>query len=194
MHPLLQKQEELHAEAARLLNEVVFPIVQQYGTVTVGGSYLYKLLSYPDIDIDIVYTDLVKEMYVTLCKEFLSHDAVSSLKTADRVTYPHAHNSGRPMGYWLAPGIHYGGNVWNIDIWLQKPEWYTGDTARFAVQCATLNDEKRITVLSLKEELRKQGIYGIGKEFQSVDVYEAVINADAETMENLRQYKQLKQL
>jgi hypothetical protein len=48
-----------------------------------------------------------------------------------------------------------------------------------------------VTLLSLKNELRGKGIYGVSKEFQSVDVYESVLNHKAKTVEDIRDYKKL---
>ena len=58
MHPLLQRQESLHKEATRLLDEVVYPILNKFGEVKIGGSYVYQLLNHPDIDLDVVTPDL----------------------------------------------------------------------------------------------------------------------------------------
>lgn len=184
MHPLLIKQDELHAEATALLEEIIYPILKEFGEITVGGSYVYKLISQPDIDIDIVNPNLTKEMHVSLCSKLISLPEVSKFQTNDKVNYPQT--EGRPGGYWISPTINFGKNVWKMDIWFQKPEWNTGDTNRYAEKLAGLSEEERVSVLTLKEELMANGVYGVGKEFQSVDVYEAVLQG-IKTVEELRE-------
>ena len=188
MHPLLLTQNELHSEASLLLESVLLPLLTQYGQVTVGGSYSYRLLSYPDLDIDIVSDDISKDLFARLCGEIITLDCTSKFKSGDRVNYPHTHQGKRPFGYWVAPEINFNGRVWNVDIWLQKPEWYTGDTHRYATELLTLSDEQRILILTLKAELIEQKRYGVGKEFSSVDIYEGVLRGGIKTISELKDF------
>jgi len=187
MHPLLKKQNELYDEGSLLL-EKLLPILEQYGEVLIGGSYSYKLLNYPDLDIDVVNEDMSKEIFGRLSGELIALDITSKFKSTDRVTYPHPPSVKRPFGYWVSPDINFGDNIWKLDIWLQKPEWHTGDTNRYAKELLNINDKKRIDILSLKEELIKMNLYGVGREFVSVDVYEGVLRGDAKTIEELRDF------
>lgn len=187
IHPLLQKQDELFTEATQLLQEIIIPTFSEFGSVIVGGSYAYHLLNYPDIDIDIVSDEVSDITYKKLCDKVTSLDSVSEFKTLNRTERPVA--STRPKGYWLSPKIQYGTNLWNIDIWFQKPEWNTGNTLMYKDALEKLSDEKRIIILTLKNELRENDLYGIGKEFQSVDIYEAVLHDTVDTVDALRQYK-----
>lgn len=188
MHPLLQKQNDLKDEATLLLEKTLLPILEQYGKVSIGGSYSYKLLNYPDLDIDVVNEDVSKDLFAKLSGEFIKLDCTSKFKSADRVNYPHIHSEKRPFGYWVSPDINFGDNVWKLDIWLQKPEWHTGDTNRYAEELLTISDEQRIAILSLKEELIEKNLYGVGKEFISVDVYEGVLRGDVKTVDELRNF------
>ena len=188
MHQLLQKQDELHKEASSLLQGTLLPILEQYGKVSVGGSYSYKLLNYPDLDIDVVSEDATKDLFAKLCSELIRLDFTSKFKSGDRVNFPHPPSVKRPFGYWVSPDINFGKNVWKIDIWLQKSEWYTGDTNRYADELLKISDDKRITVLALKEELIEKNLYGVGKDFISVDVYEGVLRGDVETIDELRNF------
>lgn len=192
MHPLLHKQDELHNQASSLLEETLLPILEKYGKVSVGGSYSYKLLNYPDLDIDIITDDISKDLFAKLCGELIKLDSTSKFKSGDRVNYPHTHSKKRPFGYWVSPDINFGNSVWKIDIWLQKPEWYTGDTNRYSEELLNINDDKRIDILSLKEELIKKNLYGVGKEFLSVDVYESVLRDGVKTIDELRNFLTIK--
>lgn len=190
MHPLLVRQDNLHTEATVLLEQIIYPILREFGEVTVGGSYSYKLLSQPDIDVDIINPNLTKDMYVSLCSKLISLQTVSKFQTTDRVNYSQTNIGKRPTGYWISPTINFGKNVWKMDIWFQKPEWNTGDTNRYFEKLASLSEEDKISILSLKEALVSEGVYGVGKEFQSVDVYDAVIQG-IKTVEELWERKKL---
>lgn len=119
MHSLLEKQEALHNAASALLETYILPIATKYGTCEVGGSYLYGLLNFPDVDVDIVNPDLTKELHTELCAEFIALDVVSEFETVDRVHYPHGNPGIRPRGYWLCPTIRHGEYRFTVDIWFQ---------------------------------------------------------------------------
>ena len=128
-------------------------------------------------------------MYADLCSKFIALNNVSRFRTSDRVNFPHSHTGDRPKGYWIAPEINFGENVWQLDIWFQIPEWNTGNTNSYEGKLVNLNDEQKVRILSLKKELMGAGIYGVGKEFQSVDVYDAVLANNTETVAQLREHK-----
>lgn len=171
------------------MEQVVYPILKQFGEVSVGGSYVYQLLSHPDIDLDVVNPNLTKKMCAELCSRFIELNSVSKFRTNDKVHFPHTYPGERPTGYWIAPHIHFGDNIWSLDIWFQIPEWNTGETNSYKQKLASISDAQKISILSLKEELVRSGVYGVGKEYLSVDVYDAVLNADVSTVSELKAYK-----
>jgi hypothetical protein len=189
MHPLLEKQQKLHSEASQLLQEIVLPIFEDFGEAKIGDSYAFQLLNHPDIDIDLINPDLSKELYSELCKRFISLSGTSRFKTTDRVNFPHNHTGNRPTGYWIAPDIKYGEHIWNLDIWFQKPEWYTGKTNAFLDKMSNITDEQKILILSLKEEAQAKNMYGVGKEFRSVDIYDGVLLENINTLADLQGYE-----
>jgi hypothetical protein len=140
------------------------------------------------LDIDIVSDDISKDLFAKLSGELIKLDFTSKFKSGDRVNFPHTHSGKRPFGYWVSPDINFGDNVWKIDIWMQKTEWHTGDTNRYEDELLNISTEKRITILSLKEELIERKLYGVGKEFVSVDVYEGVLRANNKTVKELRDF------
>lgn len=188
METLLERQDRLHSEATRLLETVLLPLLSKYGTAIVGGSYLYRLMYQPDIDIDVVSAELSKEDFAHLCAEILLVDGVMKLRTSDKVSFQQADTS-RPTGYWVCPTIQYEDTEWTIDIWLQRPEWHTGDTTRFKDAFQNTPDEMRNTILTLKAALIDADMYRVRKEFQSVDVYASVLGHDVHTVGELRAWK-----
>jgi hypothetical protein len=188
MHRLLERQTELHSEATLLLQETLIPTLKKYGKVIVGGSYNYELLYHPDIDIDVVTNIASKAMFADITRDIIGLSNTSKFKGTDRVNFPHTHSGGRPVGFWLGSEIHFGSNIWKLDIWLQKPEWHTGQTNQYASELLNLDDDTRLTILNLKEELLNANLYGVGKEFTSVDLYEGVLRGKISTIDELRTF------
>lgn len=189
MHPLLEKQDTLRDEATELLDTVLLPILSDYGEVTIGGSYIYNLMSWPDIDLSIQSEDVTKEKYIELCTRLLACDEMSKFTTTDRVQFGRMIKTGQQKGYWIGLRFVYKETDWSIDMWFIKPEWNADTTHEYKKRLEDLNDETRITILSLKNELLEKGLYGVSKEFQSVDVYNAVLEHGAKTIEDIREYK-----
>lgn len=187
MHPLLERQKQLHEDATILLKETLSPLLSKYGKVEINGSYTYQLLYQPDLDFYVINEAVTKQMYVDMCRTLLALDSVAQFKSSDRVDFPHKHDTDRPTGYWLSPTIHTDDNAWTCDIWLQKPNWVDEKIYRYDDTLIHLSDEKKLIVLTLKEELIQSGRYGVGKDFESVDIYDAVLKNPALDIEGVRQ-------
>ena len=182
---LLKKQKELHSEGSQLLaQEDLMGILNTYGKVEVGGSYVYELLSHRDLDLGIISETLTKDTFGEMVGGLASLSAVIKIKTSDRVNF-RTPNEDRPQGYWIGVSYILGGETWNIDIWYQKSEWQVDETAKWIERLSKLSEEQRMTILKLKEELRSQGRYGVGKDYQSVDIYKAVLENNIHSTEGL---------
>lgn len=189
MHPLLIEQQRLHTEGTQLLEETLIPTLKKFGDLHLEGSYVYKLLAHPDIDIAVLNPDVSRELFASLASEILKLPIVSKFRANDKVLFQQTHGINRPTGYWICPLIEINNTTWTIDIWFQKPEWYKPTSPHYQKKLTGLSDEQRITILSLKNELRTVEAYGVGKEFQSVDVYEAVVNHNARSITDMRVLK-----
>lgn len=189
MHALLEKQQTLHNEATELLEKFIYPILNKFGDIEVGGSYVYKLLSHPDIDLSVVNSNLTKQMFADLCAELIALENVFNFRSCDRANFAHRQTGERPTGYWISPTVDYEEHEWNLDIWFQTPKHHSSNTDFYLEKLTKLSDEKRITILSLKEELMRENIYGVGKEFQSVDIYNGVLENNIQNVDDLRKFK-----
>lgn len=83
----------------------------------------------------------------------------------------------RPKGYWIGLEISFESDTWHFDIWFQHPDWHKDTTSEWVEKLEDITQEQKLAILTLKEELRAKGEYGVGKKYQSVDVYEKVLNA-----------------
>jgi hypothetical protein len=107
--------DELHAEADRILNSELRSILSSYGDVHVVGSYVLRLMTWRDLDIHIVRDapdcEGFFEVGVKLAKLLRPH----RMHYRDETT---VQTSGLPHGlYW---GVYLGderSGAWKVDIW-----------------------------------------------------------------------------
>jgi len=183
---ILTVAEELHSQGTRLLTETgLKELLEKSGKVEIGGSYLYNLLTHPDIDIGIISSKATKEIFGGLVGELAKIHAVLKLKTSDRITHARNDDATRPKGFWIGLTILFENTSWNIDIWYQKPEWYTDRSAELFQALSAITEKQRSAILTIKSELQERGVYGVGQRFQSVDVYDAVLYKDIYTTDGM---------
>ena len=51
---LLKEQNRLQTQGGKLLESELKTILESVGTVSVGGSHVYGLMVYPDLDLEII--------------------------------------------------------------------------------------------------------------------------------------------
>jgi hypothetical protein len=182
---LLENQARLQAQGKKLLEETELKkILESYGRVETGGSYVYGLMTHPDLDLGVISETISKERYGTLVGALASLASVRKLKTSDRVN--HTQDMKKAIrGYWIGLEMDFEHEIWNIDIWYQKPQWQNDRTAEWKEKLDALSDTQHVAILIIKEELRAQGRYGVGKQYVGVDVYRAVIEHDVKTTKEL---------
>ncbi len=173
---LLENQKCLQTQGKKLLEETELKkILDSYGRVETGGSYVYGLMTHPDLDLGVISETISKERYGTLVGALASLASVRKLKTSNRVN--HTQDMKKAIrGYWIGLEMDFEHEIWNIDIWYQKPQWQNDKTAEWKEKLDALTETQRIAILTIKEELRAQGRYGVGKQYVGVDVYRAVID------------------
>ncbi len=172
---LLARQKQLQIEGAELLNTSgIVEIISAYGVIETEGSYVYGLMTHPDIDLAIIQDDPTKESFERMVVELTACAGVHNIKTSDRVNGEHGVKKAI-KGYWVGLLLAWRGTEWHLDIWYQKPEWRNDKTALWLEKFSALTPEKRVAILRMKEDLRAQGRYGVGKEFVGVDVYKTIL-------------------
>lgn len=177
MNDLLSRASVLHTKATALLEALhVRELFAPYGEVVIGGSYLYNLMTHPDIDVSIINKATSKESCAELVKKLAALKVVKSLKVIDRVHHPRSHDPARPTGYYIGLIIPFKEEEWNVDIWLQQPEWHTDQSLQLAQELMNISMEQRLAILSIKSTLRARDEYGVNKKYQSVDVYRSVLD------------------
>ena len=184
-HPLLENQARLRAQCKKLLAETgLQKVLATYGRVEMEGSYVYGLMTHPDIDLCVISKSISKESSGKLVGALASFAPVRKLKTSDRVN--HVQEKRKAIkGYWIGLEMNFEDTIWNIDIWYQQSEWRNDKTSEWKEKLDALTESQRIAILTIKEELRAQERYGVSKEYVGVDVYRAVIEHNVKTAQEL---------
>lgn len=179
---LAAEQQRLHDQADKMMAATrVMDVFARHGKLSeVGGSYLYGLMIYPDLDIDVTAAVVTKESFAHLLADLARHQNVRRISAADTVHFNVSPQPG-PKGYWIGIEVPFEGDRWGIDCWFQQPDWKTTGEDSYASRLADLDDAARITILAIKYDLIRRGLYG--KQYMSGDVYDAVLDKNVRSVE-----------
>jgi hypothetical protein len=175
LQELLVEEQRLHSQADKMLEQTgLLNMLAKYGEVLpISGSYAYRLMVYPDIDLGVLLKKVTKNSFSEIVKEMVASKWVRRVSTADTVNYESIH-SGRPKGYWLGLDIPFEGDRWGIDCWVQQNDWAPTTPDPYVGSLQRLDPKKKEAILSIKYELIRRDMYG--KKYFSNDVYDAVLN------------------
>lgn len=164
--------DEIRAEADRILGSGLRRLLAEYGEVHVVGSYALQLMTWRDLDIHLVQEDSGIEVFFRLGGHIaaLLHPHRMHFRDESLVRTPDL-----PQGlYW---GVHLGDErrgAWKIDIWQTNRPGFES-VRRFSEDIASrLNAHNRQTILAIKEACWVHPEYRRG--FTSADVYAAVLD------------------
>lgn len=179
------EQARLQAQADKMMTDTkIMDVFAKHGHLSpIGGSYLYGLMMYPDLDIGLLADSVTRQDFANLLRDLVAHPSVRGVSTADTINF---NLSKRPMpkGYWVGVDIPFENDRWGIDCWLQQPNWGSDQKEDYASSLIGLDQETKDAVLAIKYELIRNGTYG--KLYQSSDVYGAVLNRGVRTTEDFQ--------
>ena len=180
---LRAEQSRLKKQAGKMMAETkIMDILGQFGRLgPVGGSYLYDLMVYPDLDVSVVRENCDREDVASISSALLNHKFVRKLSIVDTVNFNISKRK-LPMGFWLGVEIPFEGDRWGIDCWLQRPEW-TGnsDADTYQTRLRALPNSQRDLILAIKYDLIYRGLYG--SRYHSSDVYDSVLERGVKSVE-----------
>lgn len=182
---LLQYDRTLRAEADALLYaQGLHPLVSEYGSVHVSGSYALQLMTWRDLDLYLEAPQLTVEQFFGL------GGRVASLLAAWKMFFTNHRRQPSSEGlhglYW---GIRLGdvtAGAWKIDLWaLDTPtcQERLAHTQRIA---GRLTPDSRTTILALKAQLWNHPAYR--DTITSQDIYEAVLDAGVNCLDEFWDY------
>jgi len=168
---LLQKALRLETEAQLIFEDLnLDSFFKEYGQVQPVGSMTYGLMTWEDIDIDLITEDIPSdELFWKIAKFLLKNKHTRLLMLADNRTG--LRESNRPKSMYFGLKYEDDDNVeWKIDIRLiQRKEVKT-----LPGWMRSIDNDKRTTIIQIKDRLKDDPRYH--RTISSVDVYDAVIN------------------
>ena len=182
---LEKQQKELQAEGREVLEKLqLIPFLSKFGTPNIVGSFALGLMTWPDIDIELVKDINEDEYWQTVHyifeKENLKNITIMDYRTSD--------NPNTPKGLYIA--IQYYGkqkDPWKIDIWFMSPRDPDGENLNEWIK-DSLKEEHRLPILEIKHAISSDPKYR--KQIFSVDIYKAVIEKGIRDLDGFRQYLQ----
>jgi hypothetical protein len=168
----LKESETLQQSARQLLRKLhLLEILRSAGDAKVVGSMKFGLMTWRDIDIDVVSkNDPSKGQAVKIQNQLMRERGCKSSKLIDNLIQLEID---RPKSIYL--GISYQddeNNYWKIDIRFINVKDVASDTTNELIK-KHLNESNKLTILEIKEQVSDDPRYH--KEFSSVDIYEAVL-------------------
>lgn len=187
----------LRAEAGNLLaGSGLYHLLQsRFGEAVVTGSAGYDLMVWRDIDIHMPVEAEAWAEWANLGAEIAALFASRGL-TLHRAQYLNDYVDPHPQGAGLYWGIEFrdgSDNAWKCDIWGWDPFDFAVRQARDASLRADLSTADRDLILRLKHEARaREGYHGTA--VTSFDIYQFAIEKAGETLEDLEEWKETRQL
>jgi hypothetical protein len=178
---ILTRSQEIKKEADELLQKFgLLNIIGKYGDIHFTGSYKLDLMLKKDIDISLVCDSLSVKEFTQLGKELI--DILETPSAYYRNTRINPIEK-RPEDalYW---GINIG--EWWIDLWAMNSSVFQRSKNYIDNIASKLNGQNRLIILELKKEFLSSGKYG--KNFGSRELYDAVLNYNVKTIDELNLY------
>jgi len=174
--------EELRAEADRLLASGLSEILAGYGEVNIVGSYALRLMVWRDLDIHLVRTELDRSSFFELGARIADRLSPHRMHYRDQTIVS---TEGLPAGfYW---GVYLGNEregAWKIDIWLTDFKGFEAVREYGERIRKRLTDATRQSILEIKTACWKHPQYRKG--FSSSDIYDAVLDHGVSNIEAFR--------
>ena len=163
---------DLCKEADLLLHgHGLLDILREYGEPHVIGSSTMDLMTWPDLDIDVIPDNMTIEKLHRLTCTLLERFSPLWYEGKEEVN-----DEGKTV-WFQGLETEITGTRWNIDIWF----FDRGTVEKAEAYCAGIreavrkNPAYREAILHLKRELLARGLYSFEK-YHSTDVYRAVLD------------------
>jgi L-rhamnose isomerase len=149
----LETSKQTKLEAEEILNQTkLITLLNKYGEVRVGGSYLTDLMYGPDIDITIA-TENPREAVVKALNEIINNKICQKYQYGDFETYP---RENRPQDHILVLILPFKNRQWEIEIWFTKNHY--PEQIELEEKLKNLPLETKEKILELKANRDNSGI------------------------------------
>lgn len=180
---LEKRQKALQEEGREVLKKLqIIPFLSKFGNPNIVGSFTLGLMTWQDIDIELVKPINEEEYWQTVHYIFRQ----SNLKGTFIMDYRKSVNPNTPKGLYIC--VQYYGkqkDPWKIDIWFIPPREPNQENLNEWIK-NNLKGEHRIPILEIKNAISSNPKYR--KQIFSVDIYKAVIEKNIRDLEGFKNY------
>ncbi|MBS4220285.1 hypothetical protein KHA96_18445 [Bacillus sp. FJAT-49711] len=180
--------EDLNLMITREANEILytlglFNILKKYGNPHISGSYLLKMMTWRDLDIYLESDRMNDELFFELGKEISINLKPAKMSFRNELIgrTPHL-----PKGLYWGVYTTFFGQQWKIDIWAISSREFQKKLSEFEKLYSQIDSIKRKRILDLKSQLHSHHKYR--KVFFSVDIYEAVVQDNIQTINQFKEW------
>jgi len=181
-----ERQNLMQATAQSILDYyAIEPLLEQLGEVHKVGSYVYGLMVRPDIDF-LIYSDspTVKPL-LEIANSVMLADGIGKVSIHNQYLWPSNASVTKSMYLGIKPV--WENEFWQIDVHVMKPEDHVDQDNFYLNWEKELTEKQKDTILLLKTVLNDDGRYP--HEFNSVEVYKAVLMGKVSTIKQLERWK-----
>jgi hypothetical protein len=190
---LLEQQKNLQKEAQSILEDLdLMNLLKKYGEPVIVGSMALGLMTWRDIDIEIIVDELKKEDLAEICmglvKNFSRRLDFSVIDDRLRKNKPNSLYIGlKYFGEDIPNDSLLGANplAWKLDLHFLLLEDAKGRSTTEELR-KKLTPEKIKTILEIKNVIAKSPKHR--KEIFSMDIYEAVLDRGVNSLEEFKEY------
>lgn len=180
---LEERQIRLQMEGHEILRKLnLMKYLSQFGNPQIVGSLALGLMTWPDIDIELV-KKINEDEYWKTVQYIFQHPNLKGIFIMD---YRKSSNPNTPRGLYI--GVQYYGkqkDPWKIDIWFLPPRDINAENFNEQIK-GILKDEHRLTILEIKQAVSFHPKYR--KEIFSTDIYRAVIQRGVKNTDEFKKY------
>lgn len=159
-----------HDAADLLVTSGLISHLEKFGQVLITGSYLYHLMTVPDIDICIATPHAGLAQAKAIVSDLIDQGFWRGVSFDDFIQFP---REDLPSGIYIGLNRRFRDRFWKIDIWLLAD--ISTDVA-FNDVISRLTDEQRRTIMQIKEWRRQANLLSI----PSKSIYDAVLHGYAD--------------
>lgn len=183
---LLEHSRLIRDEASDLLNkDGLLTLLNGYGTTRVIGSYTLNTMTWRDIDISMVLPD---EQDVGLFFEIGTKIAMQFQITKMSYSNHFIRNfPGFDHGLYWGTLLLYKEHEWKIDLWGYGETDFDVHMADFDALHKEIQRADRTALLRIKHEISQRPDYR-GDVYNSMAVYQAVLNDNVKTIEHFKRW------
>jgi hypothetical protein len=173
---LMRTQNQLQAEAQNILDKMgLISFLEKYGQPIIVGSVAVGLMTWRDIDIEVVVNKVSIEDLLEIAKFLIQNPNIRNIQLQDNTGL--RLNPQNPNGMYV--GFKYKDEKdWKGDIWLLSENQHTGKDDIEWLN-TNMTPERKEAILMIKSQIASHPEYR--KNIFSMDIYKAVIGKNVTT-------------